>query len=290
MKKLLGILLILAGIFILFHTFVDHRMDWRWFADGKQNHRSAVIDGVENIRIEASASNVHIIPDTRENVTADLQGKGRVNIDRSGDTLKINVKYHWSNWVPFGGTTRLDVYVPERYNQNMVIHNGSGHLWFSGMSQDHPMSLDQLDIKMSSGKGDLRDLNVHRLEVDVSSGDLELRYLTAKATDLDFSSGRVELIHYVGPLNGKFSSGMLKAQFDQLKGDVDLDTSSGVVSVDLPKKADYTLDARASSGVIRSDLPLKNIVVKKRNALKGSYGTGKYDVRISVSSGVARIY
>lgn len=290
MKKLLGILLIIAGIFILFHTFVDHRIDWGWFADGKTNHHSAVIDGVEDIRIDASASNVHIIPDTRENVAADLRGKGRLNIDRSGDTLKINVKHNWFNWVPFGDTTRLDVYVPERYNQNMAIHNGSGYLEFSGMSKDHPMSLDQLDIKMSSGKGDLRYLNVRRLEADGSSGDLELRNLTAKATDLGFSSGRVKLTHYVGSLNGKFSSGILKAQFDQLKGPVNIDASSGMVSVDLPKTADFTLNAKASSGLIRCNLPLKNTSMEKHNAIKGSYGTGKYDVNVQVSSGTAHIY
>jgi lia operon protein LiaG len=86
------------------------------------------------------------------------------------------------------------------------------------------------------------------------------------------------------------SSGRLNAQLKKLNGPINIDAASGSVNLDLPKTANFTLDAQASSGDIRCDFPLQNSSINKNEDIKGTYGTGKHKVNISISSGDVHLY
>ena len=66
---------------------------------------------------------------------------------------------------------------------------------------------------------------------------------------------------------------------DELSDDVKVEVSSGHVELDLPDKADFTLDGNVRSGIISSSFSLKNKQESKQ-ILKGMHGTGEHYVNL----------
>ena len=84
--------------------------------------------------------------------------------------------------------------------------------------------------------------------IDIGSGDLFLDSISAEEANFDVSSGEVEITNYTGPVHADVSSGDLKIQVNELKHDIEVELSSGFVSLDLPENADFTLDGKMMSG------------------------------------------
>jgi hypothetical protein len=61
---------------------------------------------------------------------------------------------------------------------------------------------------------------------------------------------------------------------DEMVGPIEMDVSSGKVSLDLPKNASVILKSDISSGHINNQFPLKNSEAVKKS-LKGTYRSGK---------------
>ena len=124
---------------------------------------------------------------------------------------------------------------------------------------------------------------------DGSSGKVTIDTLVTKTGTFDLSSGNLEINHYTGAFNADVSSGKLLLQIDKLNNPIDIDLSSGNVDLDLPDNANFTLDGEVSSGNISSKFPLTTTETDNKN-LKGTHGSGKSKINISVSSGDVDIY
>jgi lia operon protein LiaG len=287
MKKILIIFLLITGAYIVWNSlFGGNGVN---FAKTKDSVK--VTDQTENISIDISSVKTMIVPEDREDVHAELDGKGTVKVAKHGDDINVDVKrkgFFWFNWFEMDKTT-LTIYIPEDYEKNMEIELGSGEVVFKGDSIDSPMKLDNLALDIGSGSMLLENLDVATFEHHSSSGEVEINSIAAGSGSFEVSSGSVTVKNYSGKLEADVSSGELEVQMDSLKDDVNLNVSSGDIELDLPDDAGFTLNGKISSGNISSDFPLEN-KEENDNRLRGKHGNGKYDIEADVSSGDIKIF
>jgi lia operon protein LiaG len=286
MKKIFVIFLIIKGLYVLiFQTSV-----FSWSIFGNESKETMVSSSVELIEFDVSGASTTIIPDNTDNVRAELDGKGKVSVKQNGDKISVHYKRKWfEGGLPFLNKSKLTIYIPEDYDRDMSIEIGSGNLAYSGPSKNQPMELDDLKVELSSGNVQLENLTTKTFKHDGSSGNIQIDSLTTDTGILDISSGNINLENYIGELKADLSSGNLAVQMDKMIGLIEIEVSSGKVSLDLPHDANFTLNGEVSSGHINSKLPLKDKVEDKKN-LKGTYGNGKYDIDLDVSSGSIDIF
>ena len=287
MKRILVIFLIITGAYIA----------WNYIFDGSGVNFAQAEDAVKvtnqtkNITIDVSSVETMIVPEDRDDVRAELKGKGTVKVDKHGNEIEVAVKrkgFFWFNWFEMEKTT-LTVYIPEDYEKNMAIELGSGEVVFKGHSVDSPMKLNKLAIDIGSGRMVLENLDVETYMHHSSSGEVEINSIAAGSGSFEVSSGSVKVKNYSGKLDADVSSGELEIQMDSLTDDVNLNVSSGNIELDLPDDADFTLNGKISSGDLSSDFPLEN-KEETDNRLNGKHGSGKYKINADVSSGNIEIF
>lgn len=225
-----------------------------------------VTEHIQTIDFDLSGISTTIIPDSRSNVEAVLDGKGSVEVKSKGDQIKIDYQRKWFEQFGFFDNTELVVYVPEDYDQDLDIEVGSGNVQLDG------------NEKMS----------INRLEMEVGSGNINIDSLKTKSGVMDVSSGNINLKQYSGQIEADVSSGNLEIQMEEVTGPIELDVSSGRVVLDLPEDAHFTLDGQVSSGYIDNKFDLENTVQNEKE-LSGVYGTGDNPIYLDVSSGVIEI-
>lgn len=285
LKRILIIFLILIGLYLLVTSNVAS-----FFSFGKSEAQAKVTKSIDLLDIDASSIKTVIIPEKRNDIKAELDGKGNVSIKKSGNSIQVEYKRSWiNNFSFFNNKSVLNIYIPESYDRNIDIDVGSGYLVFEGKSKKQPMKLKELDIDLGSGKIDLKNLNVDEFRNDVSSGMITINSLKTNDGTVEVNSGIVKIRQYEGLLNADVSSGQLDIQMDKVTDHIDVEVSSGQLKLDLPDDADFTLNGKVSSGIIKSDIPLED-KIQNKNKISGQSGTGKYQLNVSVSSGLVNIY
>lgn len=251
LQKNLIVIVILLGAFLLIISVPS------LLPLGKQS--AELTDRIDLIEIDTSGVSTTIIPEKRENVEAELDGNGTVQVKKSANSIEIDYKRKW--YQPFGFFKRpkLTIYLPDHFQRDLAIDVGSGNV-------------------------NSKDLHLNNLLLDVNSGNVNMDSIRAQTGFIDVRSGNIDLQHYTGLLEADVSSGNLTIQMDELSDDVKVEVSSGHVELDLPDHADFTLNGNVSSGLISSSFPLKDQQESKRE-IKGINGTGEHYVDLSVSSG-----
>lgn len=286
MKRILLLLLIITGIYIVF----NHTFDFNWFGSANSVGNTAEVSSTtDRIEINVSSVSTNIISEDRNNLKADYTGKKNLTVKKSGNKVEVSLKgnwYDWFDWFSSKKNEKLTLYIPENYNRGMAINIGSGNLDFVN---DKPMNLDELTLDIGSGNLNIKSLSVKTFALDGASGNVKIDSLKTKSGTIDLSSGNIIVNHYSGPIKAEVSSGKLNVQMDKLTDPIDVDLSSGLVNLDLPKNADFALNGEVSSGNISCDFPLTT-KSSTNKGINGIHGSGKHKVNLSVSSGLIHVY
>ena len=288
MKRILILLLVITGLYLILHQ----SFQFNWFSVSNADGQAAITKDINVIKVDVGSVNTEIIPEDRSDLKAVYQGRQKLTVTDKGDTVEVSLKkkwFNWFNWSSISEKSKLKIYLPENYNRSMVIDLGSGNVNFSGTSQNQPMKLEELSVDIGSGNINLKNLHVKHLKHDVSSGNANIDSLTTQSGAFNVNSGNINISHYSGALEADVSSGRLKAQLDNVNDSIKIDVSSGLVQLDLPEDADFTLNGEASSGIISNDFPLRSSENGKKH-ISGTHGSGKHKIDLDVSSGVIRIY
>lgn len=283
-KKILIIFLILIGLYWIFNDLL--RFDW--LPLGNDEQLATVTDEIDLINIDISSASTTIIPENRSNIEAELTGQGKVKVEKHGNEITVSVKRKWFHILPFE-RKKLTIYIPRDYEESMKINLGSGNLVFSDTAVKDPMKLKQLTINIGSGNLKLSHLDVQQFVENLSSGNVKIDTLTTKSGNIDVSSGNLEIKNYLGGLDAELSSGELSIQMDKLVDDIKMQVSSGSAELDLPNDADFILNGQTSSGNVTCDFPLKAKETSNKT-IHGTYGSGKHNIDLQVSSGNIRIH
>ncbi|MEK5520622.1 hypothetical protein B5V89_15325 [Heyndrickxia sporothermodurans] len=285
MKKLLLFLLVLVGLYFIGSSIKEAS----WFPFSKGDAHTQSIKHIDLLDLKVDSSNTVIIPEDREDVKAELEGKGKLDVDRSGDTIRIEVKRKWFQHFGFWNKSKLTVHVPREYNRDLNVTIGSGKLTMEGPSKKDPMKLKNMNVNMGSGQLDLENLDVKQYKHNGSSGMANLSSISTQTGEIRMSSGIVNVDGYEGELDATLSSGKLNVQMDKLEDSINVHVSSGLATLDLPDNADFTLKGKVSSGDISCDFPLESQEVGNHK-VNGKHGSGKHTIDVTVSSGKVNIY
>jgi len=139
-------------------------------------------------------------------------------------------------------------------------------------------------IKVSSGDVQLDTVTTETLDIKLSSDDLEIITLESKRTEINTSgetlikSGRGEII-----LEG--SSGDVDITLSTLSTPLNLNISSGDITIALPENSAFDALFDTSSGCIRSEFPVLGNLTADGDELKGTINGGGVPVTLQTSSG-----
>ena len=283
MKKLFLFVLILLALFVVYESGTFAKITWNPWSGGKAS-TGEKISGVDVIEVDASGVGVTIVPHKGDSVDAELEGKGSVTVQKRGSTIHVDYKRENSFGFFNFKNNKVTVYVPEDFNEKMVLNSGAGNIKFEGKSSHEPFQLEELTLKVGAGNITLKNIEAESFVGNIVSGNVRADYLVVGDGKFDLKSGNVNVKQFVGPLEAKVTSGNFTLEMAEMTGDVSVKVTSGRMDLELPKDADFTLNGKVSSGNVSVRHPM-TVVKETRSEVAGTNGDGTFSVDVQVTSG-----
>ena len=201
----------------------------------------------------------------------DFLNEVEINIDESFNKIAIEVDYPkieggglWD--LIFGGgrpnvSVSFWLRVPKRSNLDMNSTNGKIEIYDIEGKVGSNSTNGSINIEKVSGDAELKTTN-GRISAYGVSGDIKA----------ETTNGKVDLKEIIGNVSAKSTNGSINSQIieiDEVK-EMNLRTTNGSISLNLPKGINADFDARTSNGKIYSEFP---ILVK--GEISKSHITGK---------------
>ena len=143
---------------------------------------------------------------------------------------------------------------------NILLDTGSGNVNATDVRGD------ELRIDTGSGNVTATSVAVRDLIIDTGSGGVEVTASTVRSLVIDTGSGSVDVALSGNP------------------DEVTIDTGSGSVTVTVPESFGAEVDIETSSGDISIDFPLQ-VLGWERNRVGGTIGNGQASLKIDTGSG-----
>jgi lia operon protein LiaG len=180
---------------------------------------------------------------------------GRLRLD--GSSTKVTTSRTSGDLVVDVGSGSVDV---NGHTGGVSIDTGSGSV---GMST---VRGDALSVDTGSGQVDVTDAAVSQFHIDTGSGRVRATGLAADVIDVDTGSGSVGLT------------------CTRVPHDITVDTGSGSVDIQVPDGLNAAVDLETSSGDVTVDFPVQTRRWE-RGELHGVIGTGGGHIKIDSGSG-----
>lgn len=161
---------------------------------------------------------------------------------------------------------------------SLIAETGSGEINVSGRTGD---------VRLGSGSGSVRGSNLagDRLVFDTGSGEIVVLGARAQRISADTGSGSVRLSGVSSPsVHVDTGSGDVRLSLAQDVDQLDIDTGSGSVTVQVVPTLGASLRVETGSGGIDSDFPL-TITHREAGSLLASIGDGRGRIAINTGSG-----
>ncbi len=255
--------------------------------------KTALLTGIETISINTSSTDIHLLTESREDVTVRFYGTVRssskvnlpeLTVEKKGDTLVLSVTRKDYLTIGFySSDSRLDVVLPRSFDRYLKVNTSSGDLNLT------PLSLEGFEFDSSSGDAFIDELSASSVRLKSSSGKVEAGEITSSETFRNTSSGKTVIEVFSGDLDFESSSGDLTVSYQSFDNNVVADSSSGDIELNLPSDAGFVFEVNTSSGEIETEFPFTVQGKVDKRKLKGSVGEGSGFIRIETSSGDVRL-
>lgn len=251
---------------------------------------------------------VGISPDDQVHVTErsskELDESERMKVEISGGTLSIRWDGQWFRKfinIDFGWFNRpdkeLEVLLPRDAAQALVtvdVSNVSDTLDVTGCSAEEisvssvsgavslsACSAEKLDANTTSGAVSITDASASEsMSVNTVSGLMELTGVTAGELHLDTVSGGCRMGGQAQELSVSTISGDVTASLQAQPVDVDMDSVSGALKLELPSGAAFTVEHDSVSGSFSCEFPTEDLGGHRLRC-----GSGGADIRMNTTSG-----
>ncbi|MGM0950123.1 MAG: LiaG family protein [Bacillota bacterium] len=285
MKKVLGKLLIMAGILIFFGVVVkDVFAAGLGFVSGTEADSASASPGdIDSVVIESDHKNVRIIAEERNDISAGISGKsGKLFVTESKRKLELTAKEKEFQFLNGFNRSFLVVRIPYDYKGDLTVRTSSGDI-----SVDGNQRLALIELNAASASGDMRvtDVRLQDMKVKGSSGDVTISNTVSKTADIDLASGDANLADVSGSLDVKLTSGNLDAALKKVSGPVSVTLTSGDADLSLPENGSFTVKAKSASGSVSSPYSFADTAHKDHHHITGSQGSGRHPIDIKTDSG-----
>lgn len=123
------------------------------------------------------------------------------------------------------------------------------------------------------------------IKVESVSGRIDAKNLSARNIEISNVSGRIETENLKGKLRLNTVSGRAVYTTDELKNNLDIESVSGTIEINIPKNADFAADFKTVSGSVTTDFTKTG---KKEGTITN--GDRTYDLRLETVSGSIKIF
>ena len=278
---------------------------------------------LETLRVDGSDALVIRYPDGEDVVYPAARGSTDLRIDRDGlfstrgwqgrgDRIRVRSR---GNGVEAWAV--VTVHVPAGIGSE--VHVGLGTLTSQGVEGELGLRLASgslearrhrggLDVSVGSGQVDAADVRGGTISLTTGSGSVTARDLQGDQVRLQTGSGSVEVEAIIAgsvrigtgsggigmdgvdspEVHVRTGSGRVAGSLMQSPRELEVQTGSGGVRLDIPRGSGADLDIRTGSGGIEVELPVQ-IRSSGRSRLQGSIGDGSGRIRITTGSGGVRI-
>lgn len=285
MKKMLGKLLITAGILVFFAVVVkDVFAAGLGFINGTEaDSASASPREIDSMVIESDSKDVRIIAEERSDISAGISGdSGKLFVTENKRKLELTVKEKEFQFLNGFNRSTLIVRLPYDYKGDLAVRTSSGDVSVAG--NDH-LALSGLNAVSASGNTSVTDVRLQDLKVKASSGDVSISNTVSKTAGIDLASGDANLVHVSGSLDVKMTSGDFNAVLKKVTGPVSVTLTSGDANVSLPQNGSFAVNALSVSGDVSSPYSFADKAHKEQHHITGTQGSGRHPIDIKTDSG-----
>ena len=216
-----------------------------------------------------------------------------INIDSNGRTVYAEAKRKRSGFNLFGSDRNLSisfvVYAPE--NSTVSGNTSGGSVSAQNLQNNLSLRTSGGSVSVSdvSGEVDLRtsggSVNIENASGTISGrtsgGSISAENVSGVA-DLRTSGGSIRLQDISAKMSARTSGGSIRGRFLTFEQDIDLQTSGGNISIDLPGVSDFNLDLRGQ----RVNTRLRNFTGEfKKDHVEGRIGQGGPTLTARTSGG-----
>jgi len=257
----------------------------------------------ENITFYTHNSDTLII---KEYMTENKSGYF-AKINNSGNNLVVEAGNR--PIISFGTfRAKVEVYIPMS-NKNITLKTSSGKIEGTGVytassinieSSSGSISVNSIiadTIKLKASSGSIKCNNVNgNTTINTSSGSINVSVINGDVS-AEASSGSIKLGTVNGTVNTRTSSGKIQFAVTQNAGDITIRTTSGSVTLDIPRNLAFNFSSRSSSGRLNTPFSDKLFIsLSDRNTIQGNIGfdntSGNQvyrNININTSSGSIRV-
>ncbi|WOO45863.1 DUF4097 domain-containing protein [Bacillus subtilis] len=285
MKKMLGKLLITAGILVFFAVVVkDVFAAGLGFRNGTEaDSASASPRDIDSMVIESDSKDVRIIAEERSDISAGISGdSGKLFVTENKRKLELTVKEKEFQFLNGFNRSTLIVRLPYDYKGDLAVRTSSGDVSVAG--NDH-LALSGLNAVSASGNTSVTDVRIQDLKVKASSGDVSISNTVSKTAGIDLASGDANLVHVSGSLDVKMTSGDFNAVLKKVTGPVSVTLTSGDANVSLPQNGSFAVNALSASGDVSSPYSFADKAHKEQHHITGTQGSGQHPIDIKTDRG-----
>lgn len=250
------------------------------------------ISNIDNMYIKTVSTDINIIAASDNKVKAHFYGeistnnekiKPHLEVNDSGKKLNIIIEYPKVLNLSINSNAKLDVYIPEKYINDISLSTVSGDVYID------KLKVDEFEYKTTSGSTKIEDLTCKESEFRSVSGDVKIKSLVSEESDFNTTSGEVYIDSFAGELEGGSVSGSFNVNYKEFNNDIDIHTTSGDVELKFPKNAEFNLNFKTVSGDFSNAFPMKIIGKESSRNIEGTVGEADNTIRIKTVSGDVEI-
>jgi hypothetical protein len=255
--------------------------------------RTLAVSGPVDLSVRTGAGYIHIR--TGSDNSIQVVGHIRASVSLSGDTPAARVAQiqahppidQSGNTVRVGDTANDPLYGNVSISYELVVpvntkvraQSGSGSETIGSLRGPVDAQTGSGSISLAQTGGDVRAMT--------GSGDIHAERIDG-TIDAQTGSGHVRVSAVAGAVKAHTGSGSIEIR-QTGRGNVDLETGSGGVTLDLPNDAAFALKVHTGSGSIHTTQPLTVQGALSRHDLQGTVRGGGASVTISTGSGSVQI-
>jgi len=233
------ILLILFIIFLVVNQL---------FALGKLeliNSQTLDMNSVETLNISYYSDNIVLLESNDSNLILKEfmtrnSPKYFANINNSGGVLTIS-----NGERPWLIRTRIEIYVPKIFTDNLIFNLKSGNL-----TSNYNMNHTSINLTVSSGNMNIKNISSENILVNVYSGNIKINSCQGKINAVN-RSGNITVDNFSGCGIFDVNSGNINLNVNNIIEDLFLSANSGIINLMINENISFILDADVRSGNIR---------------------------------------
>jgi len=230
--------------------------------------------GITRINVNTVNTGINIIPVVDKNIGVDFYGNITTNLARKVPELLayqedgvLNITISYPNVAVLGFINteplKLDIYVPQEFSGGINVETISGSL-------------------------KIRKLNLENFEFKSLSGHLEADSVVSSSIKIESTSGKIVLTDIEGNIDISNISGRVDVVLRSLNKDLNIKTISGVVTITLPGKSEFSFVLSSISGRLENEFGAQ-IKFADGRKIEGTVGQGANKLTVNTTSGEIKV-